>query len=303
MKINRLMEIIIILLNRETITSKELSERFGVSQRTIYRDIDILSSAGVPVYMSKGRGGGISLLKHYTVSKVILSNEERDHMILGLKTLQATNHLSIDHTLEKLKSIFGNMNGLDWLEVDFTHWGSKRNMDERFEMIKKAVLEQKILEFQYVNSKNIKRERRVMPFKIIFKSRAWYLLGFCCEKKCGRIFKITRMRDVKMTNVSFERKEIEKFFEGIKNNDGLVMVQLKLLFDSNMLYRIIDEYSEDQILEQPDGTYIIKAEFPYDEWIYSHILSYGDHVEVIEPEFVKEEIKIRLKNIVKKYKI
>jgi predicted DNA-binding transcriptional regulator YafY len=301
MKINRLMEIIIILLNRGTVTAKELSERFNVSQRTIYRDIDELSTAGIPVYMSKGKGGGISLLENYTLDKTILSEDERGNIIFALKTLGATQQLQIDNTIEKLKSIFGNINSIDWVDVDFSHWGSNGDIDRRFEEVKTAILKQKILEFKYVNSKNIKSDRVVKPYKIIFKGQAWYLLGFCCEKECFRVFKITRMREVKTIDKNFERKEISKYFKKTKSDYEFNTVTLKLRFNSNMLYRIIDYYNENQILQEPDGSYLVTAEFPYDEWVYSHILSYGDSVEVIEPEYVVEEVKKRLKNMFKKY--
>lgn len=303
MKINRLVEIIIILLNRGTVTAKELSERFNVSQRTIYRDIDELSAAGIPVYMSKGKGGGISLLENYTLDKTILSEDERGNLMFALKTLEATKQLQIDNTIEKLKSIFGNINSIDWVNVDFTHWGSKDDTDRRFEEIKAAILKQKILKFKYVNSKNIKSDRSVEPYKIIFKGQAWYLLGFCCEKDDFRVFKITRMREVEALDKNFTRKETNNDVENNKNDYKLNAVTLKLRFSSNMLYRIIDYYDENQIIQETDGSYLVITEFPYDEWIYSHILSYGDGVEVLEPGYVREEVKKRLKNMFIKYKI
>lgn len=301
MKINRLIEIIIILLNRETVTAKELSERFNVSQRTIYRDIEELSSSGIPVYMSKGRYGGISLLDNYTLDKTILSEEEKGNIIFALKTLEATKQLQMENTLDKIGSIFGKINSVDWVQVDFTPWGSNEEVDKRFDEIKSAILKQKVLKFKYVNSQNIKSDRIVKPYKIIFKGQAWYLLAYCCEKEADRVFKITRMRDVEVIDSHFERKEIDKFFNKGKEEYKITMIKLKLKFNSNMLYRIIDYYNEEQISKNPDGTYLVTVEFPYDEWIYSHILSYGDSVEVIEPEFIKKEVRNRIKNMMEKY--
>jgi predicted DNA-binding transcriptional regulator YafY len=302
MKVNRLMEIIMILLNRGSITSKELAERFNVSQRTIYRDIDELSGAGIPVYMTKGKGGGISLLENYTLSKTILSDDEKNSIIFALKTLEVTKQLQVDNTLEKLRGVFGTTDSADWVEVDFTHWGSNKDTDTKFEEIKAAILKQKILEFKYVNSKNIRSNRTVKPYKIIFKGQEWYLLAFCCEKECARLFKITRMRNVKATNGGFERKKISKLFENTKNDYKPNVVKLQLRFNSNMLYRIVDYYSEDQILEESEGTYLVTTEFIYDEWVYSYILSYGDNIEVVEPEFIRVEVKQRIKNMLKTYK-
>lgn len=303
MKVNRLMEIIIILLNRSTVTSKELAERFEVSQRTIYRDIEELSSAGIPVYMSKGKGGGISLLENYTLDKAILSDDEKNSIIFALETLETTKQLRINNTLEKLKGIFGNSGYVDWVDVDFTYWGSSKEINTRFEEIKSAILKQKILKFKYVNAENIKSDRTVKPYKIIFKGQAWYLWAFCCDKKLARLFKITRMREVKGINESFERGELSKLFEKVEEHNNINMVKLKLRFSENMFYRIVDYFNEDEILQEPEGTYLVTTEFPYNEWVYSYILSYGNSVEVIEPGFIREEVGERIQGMLKKYNL
>lgn len=301
MKINRLVEIIIILLNRKNITSKELSQRFNVSQRTIYRDIEDLSSAGIPVYMVKGKGGGISLLENYTLDKTILSNEEKENIIFALTTLGATEQLNTNNTLEKVSSLFGNISSQHWLQVDFNEWGNNKRTDKRFEKIRLATIKQRILEFKYVNSKNIRSNRMIEPYKIIFKGQSWYLLGFCCEKNDFRMFKITRMKEVNDININFQPRDISDFFKRYQDNNYYSTITLKLKFNKNMLYRIVDYYNEEEILEQTDGSYLVTVEFPYNEWIYSYILSYGNNVEVIEPTFVREEVKKRIKRMLNIY--
>lgn len=303
MKVNRLMEIIIILLNRTTVTSKELAERFEVSQRTIYRDIEELSSAGIPVYMSKGKGGGISLLENYTLNKAILSDDEKNSIIFALETLETTKQLRINSTLEKLKGVFGNSGYVDWVDVDFAYWGSSKEVNIRFEEIKSAILKQKILKFKYVNAKNIKSDRMVKPYKIIFKGQAWYLWAFCCDKKLPRLFKITRMREVKSVTTSFQREELSVFFQEVEEHQELNMIKLKLRFSENMFYRIVDYFNEDEILQESAGTYLVTTEFPYSEWVYSYILSFGNNVEVAEPLFIRKEVGKRIQSMLKKYNL
>ena len=106
MKINRLLEISLVLLNKGTVTAKELAERFNVSTRTIYRDVDILSTAGIPVYTNKGNGGGISILDNYSINKTVLTDGERDSLLLALKTLQSTKYPEIDTVLDKIGAVF-----------------------------------------------------------------------------------------------------------------------------------------------------------------------------------------------------
>jgi len=104
MRFNRLLEIRTILLNKRTVTASELAERFSVSTRTIYRDIDVLSASGVPVYATQGTNGGISILEDYTVNRTALSNSERDSILFALQTLKSTKYPEIDLVLEKLGS-------------------------------------------------------------------------------------------------------------------------------------------------------------------------------------------------------
>ncbi|MBN1693298.1 MAG: HTH domain-containing protein, partial [Dehalococcoidales bacterium] len=127
MKITRLLEITLILLNKKSVTAGQLAERFGVSTRTIYRDIDELSSAGVPVFTNKGSGGGISLLDNYAINKAMLTEHERDSLLLALKTLQSTRYPEIDAILEKIGAVFRKAAAADWVQIEFSPWGSGPN--------------------------------------------------------------------------------------------------------------------------------------------------------------------------------
>lgn len=301
MKVNRLMEIIIILLKKEKITAKQLSERFNVSTRTIYRDIEDLSSAGIPVYMNKGKRGGIFLLEEYTLDKNIFDDEEKENILIALKTLTSTKNFKMEKTLEKIECVFNQKNFIDWIDVDLSPWGSNGKIDERFNVIKDSILNENILTFQYVNSQNQLTYRKVKPFKIMFKSQSFYLMAYCLEKNSPRIFKISRMRDVERMSDKFKRDEIKNVFSKEEKNDNLDIVTLKLRFNSNMLFRLMDYYEENEITKEDTGKYLVTVEFPYGQWIYSHILSYGEDVEVVEPNFVKNELRYILVNTLKKY--
>ncbi|WP_331668205.1 helix-turn-helix transcriptional regulator [Clostridioides difficile] len=161
MKINRLTEIIVILLNKKLVTAKELADRFEVSTRTIYRDIETLSMSGVPVYMTKGKGGGISLIEEYSIDKTILSKKDKESLIVALKTLQATKYPEINSVVNKIGSIFGEQNFSNWIEIDFTEWGSNFNEDDKFTKIKEAILRCNTINFNYVNSLSSQTNRTV----------------------------------------------------------------------------------------------------------------------------------------------
>ena len=123
MQINRLFEIIYILLNKKLITATELAEHFEVSVRTIYRDIDTLSSAGIPIYAVQGKGGGISLLDDYILDKSLLSEKEQHEILYALHSLSGAKAPESDDVLERLNHLV-NKNKTSWIEVDFSPWGS-----------------------------------------------------------------------------------------------------------------------------------------------------------------------------------
>lgn len=180
MKINRLFEIIYILLDVERITAKELAERFEVSTRTIYRDVEDLSAAGIPIYMSKGKNGGIALLPDYTLNKTLMTEEEKIIILSALQGLNAFDESSVDDTLSKLSAFFGDKNQ-GFYEIDFDDWGSL--MKDQFEKSKQAIISKRLLSFDYLSSLNERSKRIVEPYKLWFKEKNWYLKAYCLKKR------------------------------------------------------------------------------------------------------------------------
>ncbi len=294
MKINRLLEITILLINKGTVTAKELAEKFEVSTRTIYRDVDVLSCAGVPVFTSKGNGGGISLLENYSLNKALISENEIESLMLALKTLQATKYPEIDTILDKIGAIFKNADSQDWVYIDFSPWGSRPNEYNKFANIKKAILQRRSISFDYVNADGARSQREIEPMRLIFKGLAWYLWGYCKARADFRTFRISRMKNVRISNEVFERKKLdEKKPQADEKPEKLV--SLKLKFYPQALYRLYDDFDDELIIRNDDGTCNISITFPEDEWVYGYLLSYGCYVEVLEPPHIKEIIAGRMK--------
>lgn len=302
MKLNRLLEITTILLNKKTITASELAERFGVSTRTIYRDIDVLSASGVPVYATQGTNGGISILEDYTVNRTALSNSEKDSILFALQTLQSTKYPEVDVVLEKLGSIFNNT-ATDWISIDFSPWGVNPNAYNKFTDIKTAILQSRVIEIDYINTYNLKSRRKIEPMRLIFKSQAWYLWGFCLEKQDYRTFRISRIKRVEITDETFDRSKahvIEK--SSAETEKEKPYTHIILQFTEEALYRLYDDFDDKWIRDNGDGTYTLEISLPEDEWAYGYILSFGCFVKVIEPDHIREIIKDRSERITKFYK-
>jgi len=295
MQTNRLFEIIYILLNKKSITARELAERFGVSTRTIYRDVDHLSLAGIPVYTEKGKGGGISLLPDFVLSKSILSEKEQNEILSALQGLSLMKVSETDHVLQKLSAVF-NKTAANWLEVDFSGWGY--NDGDLWGDFKTAILERRVAEFDYYSTFGEKDRRRIEPLQLWFKSKAWYIKGFCLKRQDIRLFKLSRMRNLIVTDKTFGERDLL----AIRPNPGPATHQkqdifLKLRVAPEMAYRVMDEYAGLVEKQEPDGSFILSVIWPEDNWVYSVILSFGEYIEVLEPAHVREIIRKKAKMI------
>lgn len=296
MKNNRLFGIIYLLLSNETMTASDFASYFEVSVRTIYRDIESLSELNIPIYMSKGKNGGIHLLDHYKLDKALLSDEEQDQILFSLEGIH---RLQVDknHVYQKMKSIFSR-DDENWFEVDFSVWDQSDIHKENFEIIKNAIIHKTVIEFLYFNSYGTSRVRKVEPLKLYFKYNSWYLCGFDIDKNDIRFFKIMRIKNLKLLDETFERKTVNNLsFEDTPPK----MVQLVLQIDQKLSYRVYDEFEESCIKKLEDGNFIVTVEFPFNDWIYGYILSFGEFVKVLEPEAVQKEIIDRLKKSLNNY--
>ncbi|WP_315167879.1 YafY family protein [Metaclostridioides mangenotii] len=283
MQISRLFQIVYILLDRKTITAKELADRFEVSVRTIYRDINTLGTAGIPIYTSQGRGGGISILDDYVLNKSLLSDDEQKEILIGLQSLKATNYPDIKTLDKKLGALFSK-NKQSWIEVDFSHWGGGNEEKDKFQILKNSVLNKNTVEFSYSNANGDQTIRQIEPLKLIFKNKYWYVCGFCLLKNQFRIFKISRISNLNSTKIFFDR-DLPDDLDLIKEKSvGYKASNIVLKFSNHISYRVYDEFNINNIEKDADGNLIVSLSYPEDEWLYGYILSFGFYVEVIEPQ-------------------
>lgn len=299
MQINRLFEIVYILLDKKAVTAKELSEHFEVSMRTIYRDVDTLSAAGIPIYTNKGKGGGISLIDEFVLNKAMLSKQEQNEILMSLQSLNAAKFPDIEPILNKLSALFKKQ-GVNWIDVDFSHWGSNDSEREKFNLLKRAILNGNVVTFDYFSSYGEKTGRTVEPVKLLFKGQSWYIYGFCRAKSDFRIFRITRIKNINLLKETFKR-DIPSDVWGNTKVYNNITVKLVLKIEGRMNYRVYDEFDEASILKNADGSFIVTAAFPEDEWVYGYVLSFGNYAEVLEPQHIREIIKRKFEEGLKKY--
>lgn len=300
MQINRLFEIVYLLLDKEQMTAKELAEHFEVSTRTIYRDVEILSGSGIPIYMSKGKGGGISLLPEYVLNKTVITETERADILSSLKAVQAVSLSEAGTVLDKLGSLFGNTDA-DWIEVDFGLWGDGEKESDSFEILKQAILSKNIVEFQYTAAVSERKKRIVEPLKLVFKGSNWYLYAYCREREDYRFFKLKRMQDIVVTEEGFGRNAPKQVLQKESIYDKQPKVKVTLKLEKEAVFRAMDDFAEWEM--QSDGSMVVSGEYIPGDWLIDLILGYGVHCEVIEPQWVREQVRERLVKMLERYSV
>ncbi len=235
-------------------------------------------------------------LDDFKLDKALLTNEEQNQILFSL---QGINKLQIDanKTYDKLKNIFSK-DEENWFEVDFSIWGKSDEHKQNFEIIKNAIINKNVIEFLYFNSYGKIAERKVEPLKLLFKYNSWYLVGFDEQKEDYRLFKIMRIKHLKTLENNFERK----IPVSMKLDDkSLKTVKLVLEIDKELSYRVYDEFEESAIKKLDNGNFMISVEYPLNDWIYGYILSFKNHIKVLEPQMIRDEIKNILEKSLEKY--
>ena len=297
MQESRLFKIVYHLLDKGQATAPELAEKFEVSVRTIYRDIDALSGAGIPIYTEAGRNGGIHLMNDFVLDKTVLSEEEKQEILTALQSINSMNNIGNNQTLQKLSAIF-NMSSENWLEVDFSRWGNNGTDNEKFELLKSAVIHQKCVKITYANSYGTISERIIKPLKMSYKSMSWYLKAYCTEKQDYRVFKLTRIIDLEMRTDSFCKSSFPELDETL----GQAYNTIVLRFPKNISYRVYDEFDKTMVSKKENGDLIVSAQMPEDEWLIGYLLSFGTQVDIIEPAYLKDIVAEQAQKIYEKYK-
>lgn len=298
MEQSRLFKIVYHLLEKGKSTAPELAEKFEVSIRTIYRDLDTISAAGIPIYATQGKGGGIFIMQDFMLNKSLLSEQEKEQILMALQGISVTEHNQTDELLMKLSGLFQSK-VTNWIEVDFSEWYKNTPNYDVFNLIKNAIFNQYTITFSYFAREGNYSNRTVEPIKLIFKNKDWYLYGFCLLRNDFRFFKLTRIKDLEISSDTFIRevKSSHEIETVIKNKN---FIHAKLKFSPKVAFRVYDEFT-DNVSKDNQGNLYVNIDLPDNETLFSYILSFGDNVEILEPDYLRHSMKEKLALMLEKY--
>jgi predicted DNA-binding transcriptional regulator YafY len=305
MRSERLLSILIIISQKGLVTGKDLAQHFEVSLRTIYRDIEKISEAGVPIAATGGKGGGYYIIGDYNLNNLFFNKKEIEPLIAVMDNLQFLfgNNQQFNDIVMKFQALrSGEEEKYEKLSIDMSHFSMEKELRDYLFLMNKAIEGSKTLEFDYINRKMNYSKRVVEPMQIEFTDGQWYIIAFCRVRGDFRKFKLVRIRNLRL-GAGFIKKEISKeeirkvFKDSYKRNSILVTLRF-----SNKSGESLSEYfPKDKITPQEDGTFIVEEPFPNDEGLKKFILGFGSQCEVIGPEEFRKDIKEYIKNIYSKY--
>ena len=304
MKVDRLISIIMILLDKERVGAQELADIFEVSPRTIYRDIDAINMAGIPVRGASGVGGGFEIMQNYKVDKKVFSTTDLSAILMGLSSLSNMIRGSeLINALAKVKSFIPADQAKDielkanQIYIDLSPWMGSINIQPYLEIIKTALQESKLVSFDYADRYGNKTARTAEPYQLVLKSSHWYFQGYCHKRNAFRLFRLSRISNLQMNEETFTPREYQKPQLDFADILASMQTKIKIRIHSSVMDRVLDYCTYEDF--SPDGNehYIVNFPFIENEYYYNVLLSFGDKCECLEPLHIRTEMKRRLYNI------
>ncbi len=304
MKVDRLVSIIMILLDKERIGAQELAELFEVSPRTIYRDIDTINMAGIPVRGASGVGGGFEIMQKYKIDKKVFSTADLSAILMGLSSL--SNMIRGDelvNALAKVKSFIPADRAKDielkanQIYIDLSPWMGNRNIQPYLEIIKTALQESKLLSFEYADRYGNKTSRTAEPYQLVLKSSHWYLQGYCHKRNDYRLFKLSRISNLQMETETFTPRDYPKPQLEFADILATMQIKIKIRIHKSIMDRVLDYCPDEDFSPDGDEHYIVRFPFLENDYYYDILFSFGDKCECLEPLHIRDGMKRRIHDI------
>lgn len=299
MKIERLIAIIILLLQNKKVTASMLAEKFNVSKRTIYRDITDITLAGIPILTAPGSDGGIRMDDDYKLDKTLFTEQELQAILTGLLSLDSiAEDKRYQQIMDKFLSDRHGIYAANKILIDLSsHY--KDTLAPKISMIRSAIENSQSISFNYCSSAG-ERCVQLDPYLIVFQWSSWYVLGKDREKQAFHLFKLNRLWQLENMDQTFELQEIPS--EKLAFNQFFTdEIHAVIHFDKRVKYRVIEEYGFDSLTELDENTLRFEFNFTNAEYLLTWVMSFGDDAELIEPIEYRNELLNRSANLLKKY--
>ena len=304
MKLQRLIAILIVLLQNKRASAPYLAEKFEVSVRTIYRDIAALESAGIPIVTHTGANGGFSVIEQYKIDKKLFTNQDIATLLTGLRSISGPMpQAQVNLTLEKIKSLIPREYGASieltsrQLYIDMTPWAANPRISEAMNQIRVAMEKSCLLRFSYESRAGESSLRITEPHQLVLKENNWYLRAFCKKRQDFRVFLLRRMQMAEMLSEMFTPRDFESRLPDFKEWKHDRSIVVELMMDAELKERALDYCPEENIRDVENGKIRVSLPFVESRMGYGVLLGFGSGCEVLSPVHVRKELMRRVEEI------
>jgi len=285
-----------LLINKEKVTAKQLADHFNVSVRTIQRDIDTLTLAGIPLYADVGVKGGYQLLENYKLNKSFLNQSEANVLISFLKSIeQAAPYDEVKSMLNKFDALNPCDDAPAKMVFQLNPGLNNKLFEKHLHILSQARDQYKKVRITYLNIDYKETTRIICPYTLVMYASTWYVYAYCELRNDFRMFKLFRIKDCEIMKEKFELKDMPSPLPWEKSLDTRRHTTRIILEVDKVLQGKLPEYFDPKNLNIMEDKIIVTLDFPLDEWVYTLLMSLVPYVKILEPEFIRLEFKERLK--------
>ncbi|MCG3165652.1 MAG: hypothetical protein POELPBGB_01420 [Bacteroidia bacterium] len=305
-RVARLVNIIVLLGIKGSLTAEELSEKLKVTKRTVYRDVEALNSWGLKIKSSAGVGGGYQLPPEIKMNLSALTASEISFIGAGSLAIKDFIDLhedvyNFEITKEKLSSglppslkpVFDKYNSCFYF--DPSRWYKKYTLSNHLKLLRDAVIDDFQINISYKEINNNERNDSINPYGLVYKSDTWYLVGLSQSDKTIKRWNVTRLNTLEKLNTNFKRPEGFSLKEWWTNEleefgKGNVKVSLKISKDAMHRFSRFQWKANNKFYDN-DNSIIVELMVDNYNWLIDIVLVSQGKVTVIEPEDLKSKIQ------------
>lgn len=298
MRLSRLINLIMLLLRRDIVSATELAQIFEVTPRSIYRDVETLSMAGIPIYTIRGRNGGIGLLPTYKVDKKLLNAADINNLSIALASVKSLiTNPDIEATIQKIQAMYAaDEQNMD-LFIEHTNWTGAIEIKQIAEKISRAIKKHQYLIFTYNDREGKLSQRKIEPYRLVYKGDRWYVQGYSVKRQDFRIFRLARISALEFSEETFTTRALPVEKLALKPFGQPVVYPLKVQVSILARDSFVERFGSQTIGQMSKEQFSAVISLPNTENSYRLLLSFGNRLQIISEGVIEIAYKEYLRTL------
>lgn len=300
-KVERLISIIMVLLRKKIVSSSEFAQLYGVSKRTILRDMETLSLSNIPIYAVAGTKGGYGIMETYKMDKRLLTSSDLENILAalgGLEKILFGEEVAL--TLKKIEAMVNASAPAGTVTLSFYDWDGRSELREMLKICQGAIARKKVLAFGYIDKNGKTTNRTVEPLRLHFNENSWYLKGFCLDRMSPRSFKLSRIDRLVMNGQTFvDRDELP--IEESASDYRPELITVKALISPGIQDQFIERYGRKSVSADESGLLSAVILVPRSEIGFRFLAGFGTELKITEPEAYAAEFREYVRRMLGNY--